>query len=138
MKLENTILIKGKELAGLLINALNHPNKKQLGEFLVEQVDEPEILAQILLNTFEKPVFKIGDIVNVKYSDLYTWKMDKNKMNEEGLIEMGDTVKATITHVNPYKDSRYQIKVKIYNPNIEVEVITQGIKQSSIVLGLSI
>lgn len=131
--------IKAKDLAGLLEGALNHPNKKHLSKFLISQINEGEILAEILFNTFVPPKFKKGDVVKIKYEDLYTWNIDKDLMKQNGLILTGGLVKVTIYKVDLYSREPYTIVYNYYNQTSKVlESHTgQTISEDKIILGLN-
>ena len=131
--------IKADDLAGFLEGALNHPNKKHLAKFLISEINEGEILAKILFNTFVLPKFKKGDVVKVNYNSLYTWNIDKGLMEQNGLILPGDTVKVTIHEVSPYSREPYLLKYNYYNDTSkELDSQTgQTISEDKIILGLN-
>ena len=131
--------IKAEDLAGLLEGALNHPNKKHLAKFLISQISEGEVLAKILFNTFVPPKFKKGDVVKIEYKHLYTWNINKNLMEKNGLILPGDTVKVTIHEVFLYSSEPYLLKYAYYNQTTgELDSQTgQTISEDKIILGLN-
>ncbi len=133
------VQIQADDLAGLLESALNHPNKKHLAKFLISQIAEGEVLAKILFNTFVPPKFKKGDVVKVEYKHLYTWNIDKDLMEQNGLILPGDVVKVTIHEVGPYASEPYVLSYDYYNTTSKEldNQKGQAISEDKIIVGLN-
>lgn len=91
-------------------------NSKLITDVIIGNLSVTEVgmrqLFKALSGVEESVPYKVGDFVMVKIEPLYSWKFDKDKTKEAGLIIQG-RVRAQIISIKPYQDAAVELKYSV-------------------------
>lgn len=109
-----TFEVTDEEIKKYLIKLIKSPNAELIAKTIVNHVQESELgledLYKSMLGLERTFKYNTLDTVWVRFGHLATWRYDKEKMKEQGLIVKDEYVKCTIVEIYPFKKCCYVLK----------------------------
>ena len=112
-------------------------NSKLITDVIIGNLNTTEVgmnqLFKALSGIEDKISYKIGDFVMVDTGPLYTWKFDKEKTREAGLI-IQDRVRAQIIRIDKYRDTPLELKYNVKDSDGNDVTVTSTVRVTSVCL----
>ena len=124
-----------EELAQMIKSVFKPEHAKVMSECITEILSERdpatmEVILKSAMGIDMTPAYKEGDEVFCKTTALSSWRWDKAKMKEAGLIDEDDLIKGTIVKAQKYKAFQYLFKYdyleeKVDEPKISTDDLAE-------------
>lgn len=124
-----------KEVSQMIRNVFKVEHAKQMSECIIEIINEQnegalQIVLKAAMGADMSLAYKEGDEVFCKQQALSTWRWDKPKMKEAGIIDEDGCLKGTIVKAQKYRQNPYQFKYKYLEENVtEIKSSTDDIAE---------
>lgn len=80
-----------------------------------------EQLYKAMSGVYEKPKYKIGDLVRIKIEHLYSWQFDKTATEKEGNTIDGRLL-CQIISIDPTKIAMYEVRYQAVSGSVKKEI----------------
>lgn len=95
-----------------------HPHNTILARVIVNNLTKSPVgisqLVKGLVGLETTTYFKVDDVITVPFNKLPTWRLNENRMREEGMLFQG-RIEATILNVDLYDSSPLTIEYEMYD-----------------------
>lgn len=110
-------------------------NSKLITDVIIDNLSITEVglkqLFRALSGIEDKIPYKVGDFVMVKIDPLYSWKFDKVKTREAGLI-VQERLRAQIISIKPYHDASLEIQYDVLDSNEDTIRIVSPVRVTDV------
>jgi hypothetical protein len=114
-----TVKIARSEIQKMLTALINSPHKEIMAKAICEGLAGTEMGLQNLYSALQgiDRVFKykVGEVVLMKENSMYSWRVDKPKMIDNGMIRPDGYVQATVVSIHPHRSNPYTLSYKYIN-----------------------
>lgn len=113
----------------------DNPHRNLIVDIIIDGLGETEIGLSLLYNSFSGVApsvhVKVGDDVLVKYENLPTWRMNRDKMEEANQMEKG-FVKCVVNEINLNRNESIIVNFQAYDDKNNITPTTYSMKPENV------